>query len=417
MRSFLVTWNNLRGDPSYMLAVLLLIISRPVADMFWHLKKAHVLFTPSQWIGTILFILLCVMLIRKRRELSGLIRVHIFASINTVLMIIASAGLLLNELTNFSIEYSVKFLTPWFLLIASVIYLKEKRQITFFLYAVMLSSLIAMGMLYYEILIEPIAVSHRNGMTRFVGLYRQVSAYGIFMMWGLISVLYLTRAGVIRSKVPVVAYFCIAMLALPMIVHLSTYTAVAVMVLLLGVYYWESRKYYQMLFIGCVLAAALTFSLSHTLNKDYRALILPNVEVLSGERDVGHLANGRGAIWKENWEVYSSQSWFAQIFGSMWTGYNHYKYLGFGAHSDFFRILNTGGILGLLIYLSWLAWIASRIRFLDPPERYLLVSTMTLLVAFSVALCATFIATIVMFVMPVFGWLSSGALRSASIIK
>lgn len=295
-----------------------------------------------------------------------------------------------------------------------VFYLSDREVLERVALYLLLAVIVPLGMLYYEILVGPINTSERSFSVRYIGLYAQVSVYGIHFALGVLGALYLAvkRGGTLYPTLLLVLLALLAF-ALPYVLHLSTYAILFALAVVALYVFLRSGKWWHAAALPVIAVALFAFSYTHSALGPMDAAYLPDVEVLKGERPVESIANARGFIWRDHLATWQRLPLQAQLFGYGFAGTGSFSSaLGFGAHSDVLRILVTAGIIGLLCYAACILLLLRRIPALAIPERVLLIGALVIWLGYSVALTPSYIMPLMVVVLPIFGALSVGKVKS-----
>jgi O-antigen ligase len=383
---------------------LVVVGMRPVMDATWFLKNTDIGFSPLQVLGAGLPAFFVWALWRRRDGLAFMLKSHWDVLLWGLLLLVAGVSALVVQPDSESAGVALKFVLPPLLLLFGFLYVRDAATVRRLAWVLLLAGVVPVLFILYELIAGPMSTSLRSGVERYIGPYAQVSVYGIHFSLALMGAGYLAVSS--RKRWPFVALLLlIAVLAVSaaFVVHMSTWAVLLGITALILFFLLRGREWTR---AALVAVCALTFTTAGFLlrpDQQYERIYAPDVEVISGDRDLTNFGNARGFIWRTNLETFASLPVIAQIFGSSLSGRNHFGATAFGAHNDFLRILLATGIIGLLAYLVWLGRTLFRVFRLKGEQQFMGLAALLILLGYSVALSATYIMPLVTALLPILG--------------
>jgi len=395
--------------------LLVLILLRPLADVTWDWK--HTLgISPLQLIGVGLPFFLLWAVWRKTGDFSSFWRCHQVVTSGCVCHRVVTSWLFLGfaagvaalavDPSKEAAGMALKFVLPGLLILFGFHYLRSELVLTRIAQAVLIAAIVPTGFILYELIFGPIGTSIRSGVIRYTGPYAQVSVYGIHFSMALMGAGYLAlrreSAGWFYALLTLTALLAFSS---AWVVHLTTWAVYMAVLSLLILFLILRRAWLKSgtLVAVAVLLTAAGFSIRS--GEEYVPIVTPDIAVLEGEAPLAHFGNSRGLIWGNILSDFADLPLHAKLLGSSFSGRNYFGAAGFGAHNDFLRILMMSGIVGLLLYLTWLGLTIRAVLRLKGELRFLGLAAVVILLGFSVGLTATYIVPLGIVVMGILGGL------------
>jgi len=395
----------------YVKCFILLILFRPVIDIFWWIRDIEPLLSPLNWAGVLPVVLLLVYMLKSKSDwlktkdqILKVKGVKLFLAFS-VLILMNSIGLLVNGFLfpDFSIfdslAVSIKLISLplFFLFLFTVI---DEDVFDLILKAFLLSTLFPFLMIIYEILIGPINPYTPGGrhFERFRGLYSDGINYTIYWMIGLITSAYFYIKN--NSKSNLTFYFLLFTFVLIPISLYFLNQAVAYFIFtflftLVLIFVFKKNKIH---FLALALSLTLIIVLLYIPGISKISTLFPvDKEVIEGKLEIVHAANGRVWIWVEGLKRLSELPVYTWLFGAALTKIESFNYMTGGAHNDYLRILYSTGGTGLILYLLFIFGLFKGFGKLTLHCKFLLISTICSLLLFSVTHTPTFYLSVVYF--------------------
>ena len=384
---------------------IVLVLTRPILDMFYFLKHVSILLSPLYIIGVLTPIIILVSLIsRKRvgrtpRGQSVFFGVILLASLNLVVY-----GFQAGISTN-SIQLVLKVVTVYMLILYFTKYLNTEEDLMRIMQTVFVSCFFPVLMLLYEAAAGPVGeVQYSRGVSRIQGLYADAVSYGMYTVIFMISGLYLNiKSGRKLINRVAVLIFIVVVISLMSINHVATMAVSSVVTLL----YFTQRKR-AVGFIAVALALIITIIAS--IEEDsvgYNVMLSREMEILEGGRPIEQGLHGRVDRWIGYNYIWSELGPLSQLFGVSFE-IEPEQFPGWvlgGVHSDYLRQLYLTGIIGLILYAIYIFSLLSSSGMTSPPERFLSRGIIFVIVLYSVTTIPSLYPPIVYFYAPVFGYL------------
>tara|TARA_B100001109_G_C18856357_1_gene471870 strand:- start:159 stop:1436 length:1278 start_codon:yes stop_codon:yes gene_type:complete len=394
---------------------VVLILLRPIIDLFYFLKNVSPVLSPLYIVGVLTPIVIFISFFSKRFPKK-------FKSISIDLTFGLWGSLLgINLLIYFLYYFSVgtiaeviKYVTPLFLFFYLRNFISHKRNLIGLLQAFYYSASIPLFLLIYELLIGPINPEYltesRGGEARIQGGYADIMNYAIYITGALIFKLY-TYLGDFKLKkltakrltaTALVLLFCfIGLSAIKQTASWGVFFAIMVIFL-----FFNLRNRITLglivLFLPVILYAGFM-----TYESRVEPLIRKEFRVLEGEREARFLLNGRVSRWLSVFDEWQEMNVLCKLFGTSFSGSPNLPYFLSGAmHSDYIRMIFLTGIIGLILYLLIYLNLIKRALSLKGRDRFLLLSSIAATLLFSVSTNPLLYAPYLYFVFPIFAYAS-----------
>lgn len=370
-----------------------LVLIRPVVDNFYYLKEISPMVSPLNWIG-LLTPVLCIPAIIQNSYKKN--KIHSIFNFWSLLIILNSGLLIIQPLDFISLsQWILKLSMPVYLFAFLRIFIRNKTDLIGLLTTFLYSAGIAATILIYELIFQPIRLEYSRGIERIQGGYADVMNYAIYLSFGFLILSYfyiLFKSGSqhIKVKLPflimvgvlcllgfigishVVSYFVFAFLIVLFVLFIArrfTTASFLVILFLLTGFYLNGDKFYQ---------------------ERLDPMLKQEIEILQGERDEAQLFHGRMMRWTYAWESFKDSPVLAWLIGYSVSFENPLFNISIGIHNDFLRIFYFTGIIGFLLYILFLFSLWKRSRFVQLSEKFLLFSSIAVLLLYSVSTTPTF---------------------------
>lgn len=233
---------------------------------------------------------------------------------------------------------------PYFLLDSEE---KEGNKLIYFLiYAALFSSLISIlqfvGVIPYEFL------HMSKGLVRSNGFYHDMVTSRIYITQGLIALAYINFSGRFKFS----KWLLLTLVALFIFSGYTLFSKALIGIFISGAFLLLIATKQNMIKIGFgVLIAVFIFTVNSSIFETTSQLFSKEIDYNNGDlEDSGQLFSGRGMLWQDYINFYSSSSSIQQIIGN---GENEGR-----THNEFLRILMLSGAIGLIAYIFFIFRIA-----------------------------------------------------------
>ncbi|MEQ8910212.1 MAG: O-antigen ligase family protein [Vicingaceae bacterium] len=388
------TWKIwLKTLPLAMKWLVLLILFRPLIDVFYFLKEISPVISPLYIVGVLSPVFILLSLLSKGLPIK-------FKSIVSDFNFWVWGGLsLFNIVLILFIDFSLdtfgdvlKYITPILLFIYFRRFINSKRQLNGVLTTFLISAIVPAIILTYELIFGPISTqelsANRGGGLRYQGGYADVMNYAIYATGSLlIQAYFFIQAGRKKKRrvFRLLFVFIYATATLIAIKQTASWGVLLAIVFLFFIFNLGSRKGFLVLLVSMPL---LVFLGTRVYNKTVEPLIEREIQVIEGDADVDRSFNGRMSRWKKYFQVWEEMPIYSNLFGVITSDQEEARTMvGGGMHSDYVRMLFLTGIIGLLFYLLFLVYLIRKSFRMTSPERFLTIAAITCLLMYSVSTC------------------------------
>jgi O-antigen ligase len=388
---------------------VVLVLIRPLIDNFYYLKNISPFLSPLYIVGILTPVFSVYAILSFRRKdvsvfdfLFGLWSLLIFTSL--IFMFVC------DPLSVTFLEYFLKLSMPVYLFFFLRLLVRSLKDLDGILQTFLYSSLFVVAVFLFELIVNPIKVLKTRDLERIQGYYGDVMNYAIYLTQGFLIMCYFyfrrknEQSSFIRGRnVALTAILCLA--ALFKISHTSSYAVFLSLLLLFILFNLKTNKTAGFFLIIAIAASAYLFG-GDVIEKNVTPLLKTDIAVYEGKKANERLLHGRVGRWKDMWEQYSGFPIISQFVGMPSTLEISYAEVSTGAHSDFVRILFFTGYIGLFIYLAILCMIFGRLKYLEPPQYFLALGSISILILYSISTCPTLYAPMLYILFSVFSYLA-----------
>jgi O-antigen ligase len=389
----------------------LFILLRPIIDNFYSIKNVSTFLSPIYIVGILTPVFaISSLLATKRKRISNpadeAMRIWgIFVLFNCLVFVI----------TRYSIDNlgnAIKYVTPVLLFFYLRSFIQSKEDLKFLLQTFLYSCIFPFGMMYFEILLHPInpeyASAGRGGGERIRGEYADSMNYAIYIIGSFLVYSYFFLDDIYNKRIKkkasigkLVFWFIVCSIGAISIRHVATWVVFLTIISMLMFY--NSRNLKGMVFIAFIGLIVLPFFAREIYETQIYPLIAKEFSVLSGENDIMYSFNGRMSRWERYFQIWGNMSQFSHFIGVCFSNFPRVSVMiSGGMHNDFIRILFLSGIIGLLAYISFFILVAYRKKFLRIPERFLLLSSVLILILYSISALPTLYPGLLNILYPIF---------------
>jgi len=261
--------------------------------------------------------------------------------------LIASVGMLvLHEKTMWAVDYFTRSLNLFIGLFLFSFIAKDRYSFKKLIIILLLAGLFPMLMGLYQAMTGQIwqLRTTTGGLIRNVGLYHDafsLRALGFQTLAAIIFAVSYFPPKKVGWKVLLVIYAMICSLVI-----FKVYSKAAVVIGISWIFIWtigHKNKYGT--FFAILLILAVFFIRGDLLVKDIMEMFSKEISVYQGVMEQRYILSGRTVIWEDYWKQWQGFSLATQFIGA---------WKNVPAHNDFLRIIYCNGVLGLLVYLTFL---------------------------------------------------------------
>jgi O-antigen ligase len=250
----------------------------------------------------------------------------------------------------------------------------------------LISTLFPFLMISYEIIFGPVNPYTPGGreFDRYRGLYADGINYTIYWLIGLITTAYFyLKESTVRhfTAFTLALVFSLTAISLFYLNQAAAYFIFAFLFIVILIFVYKKNKLH-FLTLSFALTVILLLVYLPEIEKP-ASLFRVDAEIVKGNVEIIHGANGRVWIWLEGLKQLNELPFYSWLFGAGLSQTVSLKYFSAGAHSDYIRILFSTGLVGLLLYLFFIGSLFKGLRLLPPENKFLLLSVIGSLLLFS----------------------------------
>jgi O-antigen ligase len=375
---------------------VILILIRPFIDQYYELKRITPIFSPLYWAGilTILFSIIVSISIKTDRSTTRPYKIFLFWSILYILALVLNFTFK-NIWSMGTIAIFMKYITFVFLFFFLTRFVRTDREvlgiITTFLYSCLIIIILII----------------RSGNFKIIGLYDTVQNIAFYISLGYIAntFLYLKKSS--QGQRELWRYFLGLTIVLASFISLQHIATIAIVLVITMIFLYYSRKISLFVMLSSMVFILVFWSLfGNQIVEDYVAPQLnTELEALKGEKETARMFHGRMSRWEVFIPMFFNLNPIAIGFGSAYGLESDFDLLlESNIHNDYFRIMLASGIVGLLVYLYFLFLIFRRARFMKTAERFLVTSSIAVVLLYSVTAYPTIYTSVMYVTLSVFAF-------------
>jgi 4-amino-4-deoxy-L-arabinose transferase-like glycosyltransferase len=133
-------------------------------------------------------------------------------------------------------------------------------------------------------------------------------------------------------------------------------------------------------------------------------LVEREVEVVEGKRDNSQFFHGRMSRWQYAWDEFNDSNTLAWLFGYSFSLKDPRFHVSIGIHNDYLRIFYLSGIIGSILYTSFLYLLWQKRKFASKNERYLLTGSLLIILLYSFSTTPTMYANLLYIALTIFAY-------------
>lgn len=337
--------------------ILFSLFSRPIIDASW--DKTVLGLNCLDVIGAGLPLIVLFRMLSSRQinfkalPLLPLWLVYLFSNVVAFGMILVAQGFSAEKILP-SLEYGFRVLNGFVGFYAFQAYFSNRDGVKRLVIAYLLAGLFPILIGLYQAATGEIwrLRTATGGLVRHTGLYHNVIHFrydammtitGILLYWS-----YFSKRSFLAGIV-LVSYGVACLIVLHKCYSKAGIFTMAVWGIL---WLWLNRK---LIWLPVILIALVTvnFAVGNKLAEEVSLVFLREAQVVEGEIETTRAFSGRFVGWQGMLHNWTELDLFYKLFG---TGHD-----AMGAHNDYLRVLMSGGLLGLAIYLTVLIGVGIRV--------------------------------------------------------
>lgn len=394
---------------------VLLILIRPIADLLYFLKEVSPVLSPLYLIGILTPLIIMVSYLSSRfpKKFPSFLtdisfKLWAFIVVLNLILLLISQNKDLGLIGDI-----IKYINPIFIFVYLRHFIRDKKDLHGILQAFYYSASIPAFLLLYEVIFNPINVEYlsegRGGGARIQGGYADIMNYAIYINAALLIKFYfylrgfyIKRIGSISSLAGLGVVTVICFMGLVSIKQTSSWM-VAMALGLLFVTFIVRRL--QGFVLVIVLLPVIAYFAITTYTTRIEPLVEKEYEVLEGEAEIDRSFNGRMTRWRKYSNIWLDMPLVNNLIGvGSSDDENVPVMIGGGMHSDIVRMLFLGGVAGLLFYLLFLTSTLRSLRYMQLPERFIVLGVLGSILLYSVSTTPLLYAPFIYFAFPVLSY-------------
>lgn len=405
-------WKTWLGQQPWSLRwFLILVLFRPVLDLLYFMKSISPYLSPLYIVGVATPVLIIASYFSARFP-------RVRSTIPDLAFVVLSGLFLFNAIAVLTLgvelltlEVVFKLMTPVMLYFFVRHLIRSRRDLHGLLTTFLYSTIVPIGMLLYESLIDPFdsGVVNTRDFDRFNGLFADVMSYAIYVIGAFLIVSYfllhsIGKPSFKRKAVEFSAIGIITTLCLLNMHHGSSWAVFAALSLLL-VFHLFSLRLAPVLLLVVTVAAGGYFLVGSAVEQRVATMFSTEMAVLDNEEKAGRIFHGRGYRWMRYVDDWKAAPMSAKLLGITVSDRapDRAKLLS-GTHNDYFRIGFASGLIGLVVYLFAIMLFGFAAFRKPRAERYLLLGAVAIVLLYSVTTTPTLYAPLMYLCLPVFAF-------------
>lgn len=231
-------------------------------------------------------------------------------------------------------------------------YFHDRNHINNFFIALALAGIFPVATGLYETLTGiHWKVTTAEGHIRSIGLYHDAITIRYYGLQTILAVAACFALNVTQSKILKLAFLGILAGALVIVFNALSKSGLLTVMLWMAIWIYYRQSWKLLLSIPAALIFLVPVYFQEILDLAY-TIFHKEIGALTGEIDSERTFAGRWLLWERMYHDFVNFNSFQQIFGS--------GQLTLYAHNDYLQMLFHGGIVGLIVYVSFLAYVGRR---------------------------------------------------------
>lgn len=386
-----------------------LVLLRPLIDNFYYLKYTSPFLSPLNIAGVLTPVLCTYAVINSRKPINTLSD-SLFKMWSVILFITSAFLVFIYSFNIDSLALFLKISLPVFLFPFLRIFINSRENLYGILQTFLYSCVIAIIIFIIAKFTGQSGVTFTRGVERLSGFYADVANLGFYISLGFLISAYFNllarKTNSYYSKplyLITVIIICVAGIA--SINHVTTFAVFLTLLLLYLIFALRKSLSYSF-FIILFLGAFYFIFGQKLIDESVTPLLTDEFEVLRGERDQSQLLHGRMSRWPEMFGLFLSLNPTAIFLGSSFSFKKEIIVLVTGiVHNDFLRILFSTGILGFILYLSFLFTLYRKVGTLVRQDKFLGFGALIIITLYSITMVPNFYPNLCYILYSIFAFL------------
>lgn len=390
-----------------------LILVRPIIDVFYFLKDISPFISPLYIVGILTPLAVVLSFISRGFPKKYKSFVTDFNYGTWAVIVIVNLLLLFTLYGGFGIAADVlRYCTPIFLFYYIRHFVCSKVDLIGLLQTFYYSAYIPAGLLIYELIFGAISPEYlsegRGGGARVQGAYADIMNYAIYITGAFLIRCYFFLRSVRVKKVSsgkiinLLIVFVICFIGLVSIKQTSSWIVIAFLIFLFLAFNLSNKRGATTILFLIPFIIILGQS---TFKSKIEPLIEKEYKVIDGDADIERSFNGRMSRWVKYFDIWFDMSIASNVFGSTLSGHEKVPVMfSGGMHSDYVRVIFLTGVLGLIFYLLFFINLANRVKKIPVPERFLVFGAIGSILLYSVSTTPLLYAPLIYSFYPIFAY-------------
>ena len=400
---------------------MILVLMRPAMDGLYFLKEISPLLSPLYLIGVLTPGIIIVGFLNQAYPRIGIVQHDVLFGLLGLIVAINCVFVMAIEVSIGTAEVISKLTLPFFLYFFLRRFIRTGDDLLGIVVAFVYSASIPFGMLIFETFVAPINHNVARGMTRVQGFYADVVSYAVYCTQAFLCLAYLfllrgqsQLAGTIVNATRDLAIgFVMCLLCLFAIKHAASWAVAGALLALLA--YYGIRRFRLSMVIGLASLVFTSFYLvGEQVQEDTSNIYRTDLEIIRGNAPIERGLHGRVRTWKEMLGLWYDFPIFSKMLGAPLSLRKEARTMLLGTvHNDYLRFTFVAGLIGLAIYILFLANQLLSSSKGQNAEQFLIRGTVVLIGLYSITTLPTLYAPCIYLGMTVFAY--AALLEEASV--
>ena len=306
----------------------------------------------------------------------------------------------------------LKYSTPLILFYFFRHFIRSKVDLIGVLQTFLYSAYIPAILLVYELLFGAISPEYlsegRGGGARIQGGYADIMNYAIYATGALLIQFYFflrsNKLKAVTSK-KTINLILVIIMSFVAFISIKQTSSWAVALFLFALFIFYNLKSIKGFLIILLISPLLFFIGFNTFKDKIEPLIEKEYKVIEGDAGIERSFNGRMTRWIKYFEIWTEMPLSSNLLGAPLSNEKEAPtMISGGMHSDFVRVLFLSGVIGFLLYLSFLMVIFKRGFGLPVPEKFLIISAVGATLLYSVSATPLLYVPYLYYILPIFSY-------------
>lgn len=388
---------------------VLLMLFRPVLDVFYFLKDISPLLSPLYIVGVLTPVLIGASYLMDTFPRKSPSLLDGIFGVWGVLLFFGALTMVLDSPSLGALGEAIKHVTPVFIYFFVRHLIRSKRDLKGVLTTFLYGAVVPFGMLLYERLIRPLDdVVLTRGYARYEGLYADVLSYAIYIVGALLVACYFfldrdSQESFNRRAWRLGGVGTLCTLGLLSMHHTSSWGVAAALLVLLVLHAAVSRQMSLVVFVVFIGISGLLL-VGDTITERVGTAVQTEVAVLEGEKDVDRAFHGRMTRWNYYFAQWEDVMFLEGLIGGHLNPKDRIGGVLGGMHNDYLRILFTTGSIGLLVYLLFYGALFGKSVSMAADEKFLIRGAIAIVLLYSITTVPTLYPSLLYLVFSVFAY-------------